>query len=64
MILAISGFFTMLIGLAVAFLLVYLGFRLLVAIGRTQGRKSYGDQSNRVGRILTSVAGAFLGRNR
>ena len=34
------------------------------AIGRAQGRKSFGDRSNGVGRLLTGMGGAFIGRRR
>ena len=56
-------FLMMLLGLAAAALALYLAFRLLVGIGQAQGRKSYGDRSNAVGRMMTSVAGAVF-RNR
>ena len=55
-------FLMMLLGLAAAALALYLG-RLLVGIGQAQGRKSYGDRSNAVGRMMMSVAGAVF-RNR
>ena len=64
MLLAFSDLLAMMLGLAAAFGLLLVGFRLLVEIGRMQGRKGYGDESNRVGRLLTSLAGAFVGRNR
>ena len=41
---------------------MFLGLKLLVAIGQMQGRKSYSDDSNRVGRLVTGVLGSFLGR--
>ena len=53
----------MLIGLAIAFALLVTAFRLVGAIGRAQGRKSSGDRSNGVGRLLTGMAGAVF-RNR
>jgi hypothetical protein len=41
---------------------MFLGLKLLVAIGQMQGRKSYADQSNRIGRLVTGVLGSFFGR--
>ena len=41
---------------------MFLGLKLLVAIGQMQGRKSYSDDSNRVGRLVTGVLGSFFGR--
>ena len=41
---------------------MFLGLKVLVAIGQMQGRKSYSDDSNRVGRVVTGVLGSFFGR--
>ena len=41
---------------------LFLGLKLIVAIGQMQGRKSYSDDSNRIGRLVTGVLGSFFGR--
>jgi L-asparagine transporter-like permease len=61
---AAVGFVIALVAVAAGIGLLLLGLRIVGMISKEQNRTGFSDTSNRVGRVLTGVFGAFSSRRR